>query len=140
MPARAGEQPEAVACGLRHADPPARRGGAGFECRRRPDQKERPAAVIGGELQLLAGFQIEPVDRGGDRKRHTRMQGFRRGPEAVLAVRGFDERDARRIETETVEAMSGKMCADEARIARQDENERLLPPPLWGRVGWGVVR
>ncbi len=78
-------------------------------------------------MQFLAGPQVESVDRGNDRQRHAGMQSFRHGPEAVSAVRGFDERDARGIKPETVEAVSGNMSAKSALIAsaisRQDEDE-----------------
>ena len=127
MPARPGKKPEAVACGLGHADAPARRGGAGFERWRRPDEKQRPAAVIGGELKLLAGPQVEPVDRRGDGLRHARMQSLRHGPQRVFAMRGCDQRDAGRIEAEAVETVSGNMPAKTAMLARaiggQDEDD-----------------
>ena len=91
MPSWARVKPEAVARGFRGADAPARCRRAGFERLRRPDEKERQSGVAGGELQLLAGLQVEPVDHSGDRVRGSRTQRLRHGPQRVFTVRGFDQ-------------------------------------------------
>ena len=123
MPARAREKPETVARGFRRADAPARGGGAGFERLRRPDEKERQTRIAGGEMQLLAGLEIEPVDHPDDGKRYARMQSLRHGPQSFFAVRRFDQSDARRIEAEAVEAMSGEPAMLALPIGRHDEDE-----------------
>mgnify|MGYP007135463319 CR=1 FL=1 len=127
MPSRARDEPETVARGFRRADAPARGGGAGFERLRRPDEKERQARIAGGEMQLLAGLQIEPVDHPGDRLRHIRMQSLRHGPQGFFAVCGLDQSDARRIETYAVQAVSAQAAMWALPIGRHDEDEGAAP-------------
>jgi hypothetical protein len=50
----------------------------------------------------------------------------------------LDQDRAARIETETLEAMSGQTAALAQGMGRNDE-DNLFPPPLWGREGRGVV-
>jgi hypothetical protein len=57
-------------------------------------------------MQPLARFQIEPVDDADDGGRRRRPHGFLHGPQGFLAVRGLDQNEAGRIETERVEAMA----------------------------------
>ena len=66
VPSGAGDEAEAVARGLGGADAPACRRRARFQILRRPQQEERQAAIGGGKMQPLAGFQIELVDDAGD--------------------------------------------------------------------------
>jgi hypothetical protein len=124
MPSGTRVKPEAVARGLRRVDAPARGRGAGFQRRRRPQQQQRQAGIAGGELQLLAGLQIELVDHAGDRGRRRRTQRLGHRPQRVFAVRGFDEDQACRIEAERVEAVAGQPAMLAPRIGRQDEDER----------------
>src|ERR1700734_2387901 len=123
VPARSRDKPETVAHGFRHTDAPARRRGAGFERLRRPDEKQRQAGIARGELQFLAGLQIEPVDHPDDRLWHTRMQSLRHGPEGFFPVRRLDQSDADRIEAEAVETMSAKAAMVALPIGRHDEEE-----------------
>ena len=117
MPARLRDEAEAVARGWRGADAPARRRraapsppspacGGGKGGGRRPQQKQRQAGVGGGEMQPLAQFQIERVDDADDGGRRRRPHRFLHGPQGFLAVRGLDQDQAGRIETERVEAMT----------------------------------
>ena len=105
MPARLRDEAETVARGLRGADAPARRRGARFQRRPRPQQKKRKAGIGGGEMQPLAQFQIEGIDDAGDGGRRRRSHRLLHGPQGFLAVRGLDQNEAARIEPERVEAM-----------------------------------
>jgi hypothetical protein len=127
MPSCARDQPETVARGFRRADAPARCGSACFERLRRPDEKKWQACIARGEMQLLAGFQIEPVDHRGDRLRHARMQSFRHGPQRFFAMRRFDQSDARGIETEAIQAVSAQAAMLALPIGRQNEDEGAAP-------------
>ena len=129
MPARLRVQPEAVARAPRRADAPARCRGAGFQRLRRPDEKQRPAGVAGGELQLLAQFQLEPVDHCGDRKRDARTQGLGHGPQRVFAVRRLDQDRPSRIETERIETVSAQPAVAPPPLGRHDKDDRM------GRAG-----
>ena len=73
----------------------------------RSSKSGRPA-IAGGELQPLAGLQIELVDHAGDGGRRRRTQRFLHGPQGFFAVRGLDQDQAGGIETETVQAMTVK--------------------------------
>ena len=90
MPSWPFEQPEAVACGFRGADAPARSGGARFQITRWPQQKERQARGMGGKLQPLTQFQIELVDDASDGYWRARMQSLFQRPQSVFAVGGLD--------------------------------------------------
>ena len=57
-------------------------------------------------MQPLAQFQIERVDDAGDGGRRRRPHRLLHGPQGFLAVRGLDQNEAGRIETERVEAMT----------------------------------
>jgi hypothetical protein len=106
MPARLRDEAEAVARGFRGADAPARRRRARFQRRRGPQQKKRKTGIGGGEMQPLAQFQIERVDDAGDGGRRRRPHRLLHGPQGFLAMRGLDQNEAGRIETERVEAMA----------------------------------
>ena len=60
------------------------------------------------------------------------MQRLGQRPQAFLVVRGLDQDHAARIETERVEAMSGKPAVSGMSVGRHDE-DYLCPPPMWGR-------
>jgi hypothetical protein len=139
MPSRADEKAEAVARGFRGADAPARRRRARFQIVRGPQQKERQAAIDGGKMQPLTEFQIELVDDADDRGRSARAQRLLDCPQGVVAARGFDQDQAFRIEPERGETMAVKAAMVAKAVSGEDEEE-FLPPPLWGRVGRGVVR
>ncbi len=129
MPARAHDEPEAVACGFRGADPPACRRGAGFQRRRRPQQKERQSGIGGGELQTLAGSEIELVDGADDGSRGCRVQRFLDRPQGLFALRGFDQDQPAWIESKRVEAVTVKPAKNVAplwavAISRCDPNQR----------------
>ena len=127
MPPWARVKAEAVARGFRRADAPTRCRSTCFQRLRRPQQQERQAAIAGGELQLLAGLEIEPVDHSGDRLRCCRMQRFRYGPQRFFAVRRLDQDQAAGIETETVQSMSGKPALSAQPISRHDDDDRAAP-------------
>ena len=58
-------------------------------------------------------------------------------------MRGLDQDQARRIETESAEAVTMQPAVGAEPVARHDEEEAAsspFPPPLWGRVGRGVAR
>jgi hypothetical protein len=57
-------------------------------------------------MQPLAHFQIERVDDAHDGGRRRRPHRLLQGPQGFLALRGLDQDQARRIETERVEAMA----------------------------------
>ena len=134
MPAGVRVKPEAVARGWCGADAPARGRRAGFERCRRPDEKKRPAAIAGGELQLLAQFQLEPVDHAGDRKRCRRTQCFGKCPQRVFAVRRLDQDEVRRIKAEAVQPVSGQPAMAAPAIGGKNKDEGqliyLLPLPI----------
>ena len=90
-------------------------------------------------MQPLADFQIELVDDAGDGGGRARMQRLLHSPQGFFAVRGLDQDQTCRIETESVEAMTVKPAKFAQLIAWHDEDD-LFPPPLWGREGWGVAR
>jgi hypothetical protein len=127
MPSWADVKAEAVARGFRRADAPARGRGACFQRLRRPQQQKRKPAIAGGELQLLAGLKIEPVDHSGDGLRGCRMQSFRHGPQGFFAVRRLDQDQAGGIETEAVQSMSGKPALLAVAVSRHDEDDRVSP-------------
>src|SRR4029077_19861802 len=117
VPARLRDEAEAVARGFRGANAPARRRGAapsppspacgggkgeGYGTQ----QKQRHPSVGGGEMQPLAQSQIERVDDAHDGGRRRRPHRLLHGPQGFLALRGLDQDQARRIETERVEAMA----------------------------------
>ncbi len=76
----------------------------------------------------MAQFQLELVDDACDGGRRARMQRFLQSPQGVFAVRGLDEDQAGRIETENVEAMTVKPAKFAQLIAWHDEDERLGSP------------
>jgi hypothetical protein len=86
---------------------------------------------MGGEMQLLAGLEIELVDHPDDGLRCGRTQRLRHGPQGFFAVRGFDQDHAGRIEAKAVEPVSGKPAKKTAiappSAARHDEDERTSP-------------
>ncbi len=129
MPSWARVHAETVARGLRGADAPARCRGACFQRSCRPQQQQRQARIAGGEMQLLAQFQIEPVDHPGDRSRRRRTQRFGERPQRVVAVRRLDQNQARRIEAEAVEAVSGKPAVLALPVSRHDQDD-LFPRPF----------
>jgi hypothetical protein len=75
-------------------------------------------------MQFLAGLQIELVDHPDDRLRRCRTQRLGNRPQCFFAVRRLDESQACRIETESVEAVSGKTAMLAPSIGRQDKDER----------------
>jgi len=125
MPSWARVKAETVARGNRSADAPARCRGTGFQRLRRAQQKQRKAAIAGGEMQLLAGFQIELVDHTGDSGRRTRTQRLGKSPQRFLAVSGLDQDQAARIETEAVETVSGKPAVLAQSVGGSYEDERV---------------
>ena len=112
-------------------------------------KKSRKARIGGGEMQPLAQFQIERVDDAGDGGRRRRPHRLLHGPQGFLAMRGLDQDQAGRIETERVEAMAVQPAVRavwaqpiRAGMTKMDEQRRsgsLLPPPC-GEGGVGVVR
>jgi hypothetical protein len=128
MPSGLRVKPETVARRYRRADAPARGRRACFQRRRRPQQQKRKTAIAGGEMQFLAGLEIEPVDHPRDGGRRGRMQRLRHGPQAFFAMRRFDQDQAGGIETEGGEAVAGNMSGKPAMLAqpigRNDEDER----------------
>jgi hypothetical protein len=90
-------------------------------------------------MQPLAQFQIELVDHADDGGRRSRAQRLLDRPQGFSAVRRLDQDQARRIEAEVLEAMAMKPAVWAKPEGRHDEDE-LFPPPLRGRVGWGVGR
>ena len=57
-------------------------------------------------MQPLTQFQIERVDDAHDGGRSRRPHRLLHRPQGFLAVRGLDQNEAARIETERVEAMA----------------------------------
>jgi hypothetical protein len=90
-------------------------------------------------MQPLTGFQIELVDDAGDGGRRARAQRLFHGPEGVFAVCCLDQDQPARIETEGTQATTMRPAVIAQAVGREDEKE-LFPPPLWGRIGWGVAR
>jgi hypothetical protein len=133
MPSRTDEEAKAVARGLGGADAPARRRRARFQIVRGPQQKERQAAIDGGEMQPLTEFQIELVDDADDRGRGARAQRLLDGPQGVVAARGFDQDEALRIEPERGETMAVKPAMIAKAVSREDAYDFILP--CRGRVG-----
>ena len=125
MPSRARQQTEAVARGFRRADAPARCRCTCFQRLHRPQQEKRQAGIHGGEMQLLAGLEIEFVDHSRDGLRRGRTQGLRHGPQGFFAMRRLDHDQAVRIETEAVEAVSIKAAIFALLITWRDEDERV---------------
>jgi hypothetical protein len=138
MPAWARDEAEAVARGFCRADAPARRRRARFQRWRRAQQKKRQARIGGGEMQPLAQFQIELVDGARDGGRRLRTQRLLDRPQGLFAMRGFDQDQAARIETERAQAMTMKPAMRTAAIGRHYQDEgvsprALFPPPQGGR-------
>jgi hypothetical protein len=90
-------------------------------------------------MQPLAQFQIELVDHADDGGRRSRAQRLLDRPQGFSAVRRLDQDQARRIETEGTQTTAMKPAVWAEPVGRHDEDD-LFPPPLWGRVGWGVAR
>jgi hypothetical protein len=101
-------------------------------------------------MQPLAHFQVERVDDAHDGGRRRRPHRLLHGPQGFLAPRGLDQDQARRIETERIEAMAVQPAVRTVRaqaIGGHDYEQRrsawqaslLLPPPC-GEGGVGVVR
>src|SRR6516165_4674969 len=131
LPTRTCVTAETVARGSRRADPPARRRGARFERLRRPQQQQRQTAIDGGEMQFLAGLQIEPIDHAGDGLRRSRTQRFKKRPQSVVEVRRLHQDGASWIESEMIEAMPGQAAASAQSVARHHEDDFF---------GWVVAR
>ena len=74
-------------------------------------------------MQLLAQFQIEPVDHPGDGGWRARTQRFGKRPQGLFALRGLDQDKARRVETETVETMTIRAAVFAPPIGRHDEDD-----------------
>ena len=87
----------------------------------RPEQEERQTAIGGGELQPLAGFQIEPVDAACDGGKRARVQRFLHRPQSVFAVRRLDQDQPVRIKPERAEAMPIRAAVIAQAISREDE-------------------
>jgi hypothetical protein len=96
---------------------------------RRPQQKEWLSAIGGGELQPLAGFQIEPVDATCDSGKRARVQRFLHRPQSVFAVRRLNQDQPVRIKPERAEAMPIRTAVIAQAVSREDEKE-LFPFPL----------
>ena len=75
-------------------------------------------------MQLLTGFEVEPVDHPDDGVRRARTQRFRQGPERFFAMRRLDQNEAARIETKAVEAVAKKPAVLASAVGRHDEDER----------------
>jgi hypothetical protein len=90
-------------------------------------------------MQSLAQFQIELVDEAGDGGRRARPHRLLQSPQRFVAMRRLDQDHAARIEPERAKAMTMQPTVVGQPVDRQDE-EKFLPPPLWGREGWGVGR
>jgi hypothetical protein len=76
-----------------------------------------------GQLQLLAGLQIEPVDQPGDGGRRRRMQCFRERPQRFLAMGGLDQDHAGGIEAVGIETVSADAAMTALLVSRQDEDQ-----------------
>jgi hypothetical protein len=132
MPSRADDETEAVARRLGGADAPACRRRARFQIVRGPQQKQRQAAIDGGEMQPLAKFQIELVDDAGDRGRRARAQRLLDGPQGVVAALGFDQDEALRIKPERGEPVAVKPAMVAKAVSGEDE-EKFFRFSWWGR-------
>jgi hypothetical protein len=78
-------------------------------------------------MQPLTQFQIERVDDAHDGGRRCRPHRLLQGPQGFLAMCGLDQDQARRIETERVEAMAMQPAVRTVRaqaIGGHDEEER----------------
>ena len=144
VPARTRDQTEAVARGLA-AVPMRQRVAAALDSSvdaGRSSRSGSPASTA-ARCSLWLGLQIELVDRPDDGLRRRRAQRLRHGPQRVAAMRGLDQDQARRIETESVKAVTMQPAVGAEPVARHDEEEGALPsfpPPLWGRKGGGALR
>ena len=131
-----------VARGFRRADAPARRRRTRFQILRRPHKKKRQAGIGGSEMQPLARFQIELVDKAGNGGRRARTQRLFQRPERVAAVRRLHQEDVRRVETQCAQSMTVETAVFAKPIGGQDEDElsRFSLSP-WG-VGktWTLPR
>jgi hypothetical protein len=76
-------------------------------------------------MQLLAGLQIELVDRSRDGLRRSRTQGLRHGPERFLAVRRLDDNQPAWIETEAIEPVSMQTAMFALPVIRCDKDNRM---------------
>jgi hypothetical protein len=136
VPSRARKKAEAVARGKRGADAPARRRGTRFQIARRSYEQERQTGIGGGKMQPLTGFQIELVDAAGDGGRRARPQRLLDRPQRVVAVRGFHQDQAGRIETERAQTMTIRAAAMAQPVSRQNEDDffSLTSPRVRGEV------
>ena len=125
MPLGMCDQPEAVARGFGSADAPARCRGAGLQRRCGPQQQKRQPAIMGRQLQFLAGLEVELIDHADDGCRRARMQSFRKRPERLFAMRRFGEHHTRRTETERLQPMSGQTAMPVLPIGRHDDDKRI---------------
>jgi hypothetical protein len=69
-------------------------------------------------MQPLAQFQIERVDETRDRGRRRRTQRLLDRPQGCFTVRGLDQDQPGRIETECVEAMTMQAAMRMAAVGR----------------------
>jgi hypothetical protein len=76
-------------------------------------------------MQLLAQFQIEPVDHPGDGSRRCRTQGLGKSPQRLFAMCRLDHNEARRIETKPAETLSVKAAVATSRVARHHQDDRI---------------
>ncbi len=127
MPSGTRVKAETVARGCRRADAPARCRRACVQRLRRPQQQERQAGIAGGEMQFLAGLQIESVDHAGDGGRRRRTQRLGHRPQRFFAVRGLDHNHAGRIETESTKPMAAKLAISAPSVSRDDDDDRMQP-------------
>jgi len=125
MPSGTHEQAEAIARGLPRADAPARCRRARFQILRRSQQQQRQARIGGGELQPLARFQIELVDRADDGGRCARTQRFLERPQGLVAMRRLDQDQTTWIEAERAQAMTIGAAEIAPPVRRQNEEERV---------------
>ncbi len=148
MPSPAQEHSEAISLAGGRADAPAR-----CCCNdafpTRSQQQERKVRVARGVQQPLARLEIEFAAEGAcDHSGSTGAHRFLRGPERFALIRGFDQREARRVEAETVEAMAVRTSAAGELFRGEDEEERRVPrraakqcqEETEGRGQVGVVR
>ena len=76
-------------------------------------------------MQPLTQFQIEPVDHAGDGCGRARTQRLFQGPQGFVAMRGFDQDQARRVEAEIPTAVTIWTAIFAEPISRHDEEERM---------------
>jgi hypothetical protein len=93
-------------------------------------------------MQPLTRFQIELVDAACDGGRRARTQRLLDRPQRVVAVRGFHQDQAGRIETERAEAMAIRAAAMAQPVSRQDKDNFFSPltRPGWRRADAGENR